>query len=85
MRALLTFGSMLIVLAIIALSMRHQLQADKRFLPASAASGVAPISVDPSHPQQAVSQYQRELDAAMKASAQHTADEAASAADEGTR
>jgi hypothetical protein len=33
-------------------------------------------------PQQAVSQYQRELDQAMKASAQHTADQAASAADE---
>ena len=37
------------------------------------------------NPQQAVSQYQRELDKAMKAAAQHTADQAASVADEGAR
>ena len=86
MRALLTFGSLLIVLAIIAITVRNQLHASSRYLPATvAASGVAPITVDPSHPQQAVSQYQRELDQAMKAGAQHTADQAASAADEGTR
>ena len=36
-------------------------------------------------PQQQVSQYQRELDKAMKAAAQHTADQAASAGDDGTR
>lgn len=85
MRALLTFGSLLIVLAIVSILVRHQLHASKHFLPAVAASGAAPLTVDPSHPQQTVSQYQRELDQAMKASAQHTADQAASAADEGAR
>ena len=86
MRALLTFGSLLIVLAIISITVRNQLHASKRFLPAAAAaSGVAPLVVDPNNPQRAVSQYQRELDQAMRAGAQHTADQAASAADEGTR
>lgn len=85
MRALLTFGSLLIVLAIVSVLVRNQLHASKRYLPEVAASGVAPITVDPNHPQQAVSQYQRELDKAMKASAQHTADQAASIADDGAR
>ena len=85
MRAMLTFGSLLIVLAIVSVLVRSQLHASKRYLPEVAASGVAPITVDPSHPQQAVSQYQRELDKAMKASAQHTADQAASIADDGAR
>jgi len=82
---MLTFGSLLIVLAIISITVRNQLHASKRFLPAAAASDAAPLAIDPGHPQQAVSQYQRELDNAMKAGAQHTADQAASAADEGTR
>ena len=83
---MLSFGSLLIVLAIISIAVRHQLHAEKRFLPATvAASGAAPITVDPNNPQQAVSQYQRELDKAMKAAAQHTADQAASVADEGSR
>jgi hypothetical protein len=74
MRAFFTIGSLLIVLAIIGLSMRSQLQSNKRFLPTGeAASGAGT-------PQQAVSQYQREVEQAMKASAQHTADQAASAA-----
>jgi hypothetical protein len=77
---MLTFGSLLIVLAIVAVSMRHQLQPDKRSLPPGAASGSLTGS-----PQNQVSQYQRELDAAMKASAQHTADQAASAGEDGTR
>jgi hypothetical protein len=85
MRAMLTFGSLLIVLAIVSVLVRSQLHAGKRQLPAAAVSGVAPIAVDPGHPQQAVSQYQRELDKAMKASAQHTADQAASIADDGAR
>jgi hypothetical protein len=85
MRAMLTFGSLLIVLAIVSVLVRNQLHASKRFLPTVAASGVAPIAVDPNNPQQAVSQYQRELDKAMKASAQHTADQAASIADDGAR
>jgi hypothetical protein len=86
MRMFLTFGSLLIVLAIISITVRNQLHASKRFLPATAAaSGVAPITIDPNDPQRAVSQYQRDLDKAMKADAQHTADQAASAADEGAR
>ena len=80
MRAMLTFGSLLIVLAVVALSMRTQLQADKRFLPSPAASGAQAGA-----PANQVSQYQRELDAAMKAAAQHTADQAASAGEDGTR
>ena len=83
MRAMLSLGSLLIVLAIVALTMRSQLQASKRFLP-SAASGAASGPFVGS-PQNQVSQYQRELDKAMKAASQHTADQAASAADEGTR
>jgi len=83
MRAFLTLGSLLIVLAIIALSVRSQLQANKRFLPSSAAaaSGAAPMPLNGT-PQQQMSQYQRELEAAVKADAQHTADQAASAADQ---
>ena len=76
MRAFFTIGSLLIVLAIIGLSMRSQLQANKRFLPTVEAASSAGT------PQQAVSQYQREVEQAMKASAQHTADQAASAADQ---
>jgi hypothetical protein len=86
MRMFFTFGSLLIVLAIVAITVRNQLHASKRFLPATtAASGAATIAVDPANPRQAVSQYQRDLDKAMKADAQHTADQAASAADEGAR
>ena len=84
MRAMLTYGSLLIVLAIIALSMRTQLQANKRVLPSAAASGAAS---DPfaGTPQNQVSQYQRELDQAMKAAARHTDEQAASAGEDGTR
>jgi hypothetical protein len=81
MRAFLTLGSLLIVLAVIAVSVRSQLHASKRFMPTSAAaSGVASMPLNGT-PQQQVSQYQRELDQAIKAGAQHTADQAASAAD----
>ena len=83
MRAMLTFASLLIVLAVVAVSMRHQLQADKRFLP-SAASGAASGTLSGT-PANQVSQYQRELDAAMKAGAQHTADQAASAGEDDAR
>jgi hypothetical protein len=81
---MLTFGSLLIVLAVIALTMRNQLQASRHFLPSAAASGAASAPFDGT-PRQAVSDYQRQLDQAMKASAQHTADQAASAGDDGTR
>jgi len=83
MRAMLTFASLLIVLAVIGVSVRSQLSASKRFVP-SAASDAASGALTGS-PQNQVSQYQRELDAAIKAGAQHRADEAASAGEDGTR
>ena len=85
MRAMLTFGSLLIVLAVIALSVRSQLQASKRYLPSAAASGRRVRRPSSGTPANQVSQYQRELDKAMKAGAQHTADQAASAGEDGTR
>jgi hypothetical protein len=84
MRAMLTFASLLIVLAIIAVSVRSQLNANKRFVPSAAASDAASGALAGS-PQNQVSQYQRQLDEAMKAAAQHTADQAASAGEDGTR
>jgi len=83
---MLTFGSLLIVLAVIAISVRNQLHATRKFRPEAAASagGVVVPAIDPNDPQKAIAAYQRELDKAMKASAQHTADQAASAADEAT-
>ena len=84
MRALLTYGSLLIVLAVIALSVRSQLQASQRFVPAVAASGAASGALVGT-PANQVSQYQHELDQAMKASARHTDEQAASAGEDGTR
>ena len=83
---MLTYGSLLVVLAIVAISVRTQLHASRRVLPAGPASaaGVVVPAIDPNDPQKAIAQYQRELDKAMKAGAQHTADQAASAADEAT-
>ena len=83
MRAMLTFGSLLIVLAVIAVSVRNELQANKRFLPSAGASAASGPFVGT--PQNQVSQYQHAVEQAMKADAQHTADQAASAADDGTR
>jgi hypothetical protein len=85
MRALLTFGSLLIVLAVIGLSVRSQLQASKRFLPAAAGASDASSAPFGGSSSPTVAQYQRELDKAMKAAAQHTADQAASAGEDGTR
>jgi hypothetical protein len=84
MRAMLTYGSLLIVLAVIALSVNQQLRASSRFLPSAAASGAAsgPLAGTPANQ---VSQYQRELDQAMKAAARHTDEQAASAGEDGTR
>ncbi|MFL6700618.1 MAG: hypothetical protein ACJ8GJ_25895 [Vitreoscilla sp.] len=84
MRALLTVGSLLIVLAIVAVSVRSQLQASKRFLPSAAASDAASGALAGS-PQNQVTQYQRQLDAAMKAGAQQMPDRAASAGEDGPR
>jgi len=82
MRAFLTFGSLLIVLAVIALSVRNQLHASQRVLPAAgAASDAAAVPLNGT-PQQMTSQYQREVTRAIQADAQHTADQAASAADQ---
>jgi hypothetical protein len=53
-------------------------------MPAAASSDAASGALTGT-PQNQVSQYQRELDAAMKAAAQHTADQAASAGEDGTR
>ena len=81
---MLTFGSLLIVLAVIALAMRNQILANKRFLPSRAASDAssAPFGGSSSP---TVSEYQRELDKAMKAAARHTDEQAASAGEDGTR
>jgi hypothetical protein len=84
MRAMLTYGSLLIVLAVIALTVSHQLRASKRFLPGAAASEAASGTLVGT-PANQVSQYQRELDQAMKAAARHTDDQAASAGEDGTR
>ena len=83
MRAMLTFGSLLIVLAVIAVSVRTELRASKAMLPSAAASGASSPFVGT--PQNQVTQYQHVLEQAMKADAQHTADQAASAADDGAR
>ena len=80
---MLTYGSLLIVLAIVALSMRTQLQANRRIVP-SAASDAASGPFNGT-PQNQVSQYQRELDKAMKAASRHTDEQAASAGEDGTR
>ena len=85
MRAMLTFGSLLIVLAVIALSLRHQLQANRRFLPSATAASDAASGVLVGTPANQVSQYQRELDKAMKAAARHTDEQAASAGEDGSR
>ena len=81
MRMFFTFGSLLVVLAVIAVLVRTQLHAIR---PAAAAASAASdaVALPQGSPQQVMSQYQRELDKAMKAGAQHTADQAASAADE---
>jgi hypothetical protein len=85
MRAMLTFGSLLIVLAVIALSARNQLRADQRFLPAASAASDASSAPFGGRNSTSVSAYQRELDKAMKASAQHADEQAASAGEDGTR
>ena len=76
MRALLTFGSLLIVLAVVALSVKSQLQANKRFLASAPFEG----SSSPS-----VAQFQRELDKTLRETARHRDDQAASAGEDGTR
>ena len=85
MRAMLTFGSLLIVLGVIALTVRNQLQASKRFLPSASAASDASSAPFGGSSSPTVSQYQRELDKAMKAASRHTDEQAASAGEDGTR
>ena len=85
MRSLLTFGSLLIVLAVVGLSLRSQLRADKRFLPASAAASDAASAPFGGTSSPSVAQFQRELDKTMQQAAQQTADRAASAGEDGSR
>ena len=86
MRATLTFASLLIVLAIVAVTVRSQMQATRRAAAAAAAAASDAASVTLSGtPQNQVQQYKDALDAAMKADAQHTADQAASAGEDGSR
>ena len=84
MRAL-SFVMLLIVLACIGLTVRSQLQASKRFLPSATAASDASSAPFGGSSSPTMSQYQRELDKAMKAATQHTADQAASAGEDGTR
>ena len=85
MRSLLTFGSLLIVLAIIALLVSNQLRANKRLLVAAPAASDAASAPFGGSSSPSVAQFQSELDKVLKAGARHTADQAASAGDDGTR
>ncbi len=87
MRALFTFGGLLVVLAVIALLARHQLDAQRRLLPAATASApafaVGGASVAAGDvPQVTTDQYKRELDKVLREGAQRSADRAASAGDD---
>lgn len=78
MRAMLTIGSLLIVLAIIGLALRSQLQASKRFLPSAAVSDASSAPFGGSRAP-TVAQFQRELDKTMQQAAQQSAERAATA------
>jgi hypothetical protein len=83
MRALLTFASLLIVLAVIAVSVRSQLKADKRLLPAAASDAASVAFGGSSAP--SVAQFQRELDKTLNQAASHREAESASAGEDGSR
>ena len=85
MRAMLTYGSLLIVLAIVALLASNQLRANRRLLTTAPAASDASSAPFGGRDTTSVSEYQRELDKAMKASARHTDEQAASAGEDGTR
>ena len=85
MRAMLTFGSLLIVLAVIALSVRSQLQASKRFLPSATAASDASSAPFGGSSSPSVAQFQRELDKTLGEAASHREAESASAGEDGTR
>ena len=85
MRALLTFGSLLVVLAVIGLSVKSQLQASKRYLPAAAAASGAASAPFGGNSSPSVAQFQQELNKALNEGARHREAEAASAGDDGTK
>ena len=85
MRAILTFGSLLIVLAVIALSARTQLQANKRFLPAASAASEASSAPFGGSTQPTPAQFQRELEKTLREGAQGSAERAARAGADGSR
>jgi hypothetical protein len=67
MRAIFSFASILIVLGIVVVAVKHQLEASRQGLPAGSASTMT----GPSAPfggtsQPSVAQYQRELDRAIQ-------------------
>jgi hypothetical protein len=84
-RALLTFAALLIVLAVIALSARSQLQANKRFLPDADAASQAASAPFGGSSQPTPAQLQRELEKTLREGAQRGAERAASAGEDGTR
>jgi len=81
MRAVFALASLLIVLAVVGLSLRHALQAN-RDLPPTASAGAAASGAAAGSPRAVTSQYRRDVEQALGAGAQHTADQAASAADD---
>jgi len=85
MRALLTVASLLIVLAVVAVTVRGQLRADKRFLPAAAAASGASSAPFGGSSSPSVAQFQRELDKTLSEAASHREAESASAGEDGAR
>jgi hypothetical protein len=67
MRALFTFGSLLVALVIVVVAVKHQLQAQRQFLPGANGPGAAGASAPFGASSQSVGQYQRELDRALQA------------------
>ena len=85
-RGLLTFGGLLLVLGVVALAARSQLQANKRFLPAAAATASDAASAPYGGASQPTpAQFERELEKTLREAAQQREERAASAGDDGTR
>ncbi len=81
MRAMLTFGSLLIVLAVIGVSVRSQLRANQRYLPSAQAASAASSAPFGGNASPNPAQFQAELEKTLRQGAAHRADEAASAED----
>jgi hypothetical protein len=84
MRALLTVGSLLIVLAVVMLSVRSQLQANRRFLPSANAASDAASAPFGGSGTPTPAQFQHELEKTLSEGARHGAERAASAGEDGT-